>query len=76
VINSIDVELRAFIARKDLMSHTLDQIKYLEKFIINHELSALNPIYYIYYPAKASVEACKAQLKGCYAGLEEMERNI
>ena len=45
-------------------------IEYLERYIALEEKSKYNPMYYIDYPAKASVQACKAQLKACKVSLD------
>lgn len=50
-------------------------IEYLESFIKREEVSKWNPFYYLYYPAKASVYASKAQLKGCYESIGLLNEN-
>ena len=47
-------------------------INYLNMFIKIKEKSKYNPMYYLYYPAKASVIASKVQLKSCLASLKEL----
>lgn len=41
----------------------------LERFIELEEKSKWNPFYYLKYPAKASVNASKIQLRGCKSAL-------
>ena len=47
-------------------------INCLSMFIKLEEKSKYNPMYYLYYPAKASVIASKIQLKACLISLKEL----
>lgn len=49
--------------------------EYLERFIMREEISKFNPMYYLYYPAKSSVNASKIQLKAVISGIKELNQS-
>ena len=49
-------------------------INHLKMFIELNDKSKYNPMYYLYYPAKASVIASKIQLKACLISLKELNQ--
>ena len=60
---------------KKQFKHTASRIGELKSFISEHEKSKYNPMYYLYYPARTSVEMSKIQLSTYYEALRILERD-